>query len=283
MISLLLDLGLCDFEATVIDCLPQLSTGKDIQIAVKCYFNKSAFRPIIPIMNEQQKYGFDSNTETAEERLAEQRTLAILDLIRRLNLKTTRSAVQRMNLTISDEDELDDKYKMFKTSIATPVQRVREEDPDEEKLIQEHEYTLSNEQLDAIYDKARQFDQQIAELDAPPELALVLKPYQKRALAWMLQKETMDESNGDLGMRSMHPLWEEYPFPEEFNQPSDPSTPSFFYFNPYSGELSLEFPALDTKERGGILADGKWKSIGSDVCLELTTRFFLRNGPRKDH
>lgn len=259
MISLLLDLGVCDFEATVIDCLPQLSTGKDIQIAVKCFFNKSAFRPIVPTLTESRSRGFQSTAETEEDWVAEQRTLAILDLIRRLNLKATRSAVQRMNLSLTDEEELDDKYKMFKNSITTSISRVREDDPDEENSIQEHEYTLSNEQLDTIYDKARQFDQQIAELDAPPELALVLKPYQKRALAWMLQKESLDQNSGDIDMRSMHPQWEEYAFPEDFDQPSNKTGPPFFYFNPYTGELSLDFPALSTKERGGILADGEWK------------------------
>ena len=71
---------------------------------------------------------------------------------------------------------------------------------------------------------------------------------------------------------SMHPLWSElvkksfiyqhdlillrYVFPPEsvdgiIDLSADEKT---FYFNPYSGELSLQFPKVETKCRGGILA-----------------------------
>ena len=67
----------------------------------------------------------------------------------------------------------------------------------------------------------------------------------------MVAKEAFEFDDGDIDMRSMHPLWEEYVFP------STDSEHKFFYFNPYSGELSLEFPEANSQERGGILADGK--------------------------
>ncbi|KAH8599681.1 P-loop containing nucleoside triphosphate hydrolase protein [Bisporella sp. PMI_857] len=44
---------------------------------------------------------------------------------------------------------------------------------------------------------------------------------------------------------SMHPLWEEYSWPIKDS----------FYVNPYSGELSLEFPIQEQHCLGGILAD----------------------------
>jgi len=34
-----------------------------------------------------------------------------------------------------------------------------------------------------------------------------------------------------------------------------------FYWNPYSGELSLTFPTSNTKAKGGILADAMGRSI----------------------
>lgn len=37
-----------------------------------------------------------------------------------------------------------------------------------------------------------------------------------------------------------------------------------FYWNPYSGELSLTFPTSNTKAKGGILADAMGTSSPSD-------------------
>jgi DNA repair protein RAD5 len=68
----------------------------------------------------------------------------------------------------------------------------------------------------------------------------------------MTAKEAFEFEDGDIDMRSLHPLWEEYMFPNECK-----SDQKFFYFNPYNGELSLDFPEANSQERGGILADGK--------------------------
>ena len=72
---------------------------------------------------------------------------------------------------------------------------------------------------------------------------------------------------------SMHPLWSESVDLTEYYQPESlyPSRYAFpveprdglidltedeepFYFNPYSGELSLDFPKAERTCRGGILA-----------------------------
>lgn len=82
--------------------------------------------------------------------------------------------------------------------------------------------------------------------------------------------------NGDRDAReatAIHPLWQEYGdhLPavslvitpaHRFVFPSEPSADIIdlttnersFYFNPYSGELSLEFPKAEVKCPGGILA-----------------------------
>jgi DNA repair protein RAD5 len=82
--------------------------------------------------------------------------------------------------------------------------------------------------------------------------------------------------NGDQSAReatAIHPLWQEsvdqYPAvrldltpAHRFVFPSEPTTGVIdltmversFYFNPYSGELSLEFPKAEIKCPGGILA-----------------------------
>ena len=56
----------------------------------------------------------------------------------------------------------------------------------------------------------------------------------------------------------MHPLWEEYKWPTQDadNQPvAAIENQTMFYVNPYSGELSLEFPRQEQNCLGGILAD----------------------------
>lgn len=77
----------------------------------------------------------------------------------------------------------------------------------------------------------------------------------------MANKETIDEDDGDgdTTLKSMHPLWEEYAFTSVVEGDIlPPDEPQFFYFNPYTGELSLDFPEINSLSRGGILADGKF-------------------------
>lgn len=57
---------------------------------------------------------------------------------------------------------------------------------------------------------------------------------------------------------SMHPLWEAHLFPRPPSSSKGKGKEGKeerFYYNPYSGELSLVFPRASTKCRGGILAD----------------------------
>lgn len=73
--------------------------------------------------------------------------------------------------------------------------------------------------------------------------------------------------------KAMHPLWKEYVLliissslhsfilVRRYVFPADPHSGVIdltderpFYFNEYSGELSLEFPVSERKFRGGILA-----------------------------
>jgi DNA repair protein RAD5 len=88
---------------------------------------------------------------------------------------------------------------------------------------------------------------------------------------------------------SMHPLWSEYVeftiLPQlqrlsgfRYAFPADPHDSVIdltrddapFYFNPYSGELSLEFPRAERKCRGGILADemGMGKTIMLSALIQ---------------
>lgn len=73
----------------------------------------------------------------------------------------------------------------------------------------------------------------------------------------MLNKE---KNHSDRENVSMHPLWERYEWPtkdqdEQIIIPGPELEMDSFYVNPYSGELSLEFPKQEQNCLGGILAD----------------------------
>ena len=115
---------------------------------------------------------------------------------------------------------------------------------------------LEQDQLDALYKKAQSFDFTTPEAEPADTFAMTLRPYQKQALHWMMSKER-DEKDKARDV-SMHPLWEEYSWPgkdvDDQELPPIPGQPTF-YVNPYSGDLSLDFPRQEQHCLGGILAD----------------------------
>lgn len=104
--------------------------------------------------------------------------------------------------------------------------------------------------------KAQSFDFDSPESEPADTFTMNLRRYQKQALHWLLNKE---KNTSDKDNESMHPLWEEYLWPtKDANDEEIPKVTGKekFYVNPYSGELSLEFPRQEQNCLGGILADG---------------------------
>ncbi|TKY91034.1 hypothetical protein EX895_001033 [Sporisorium graminicola] len=135
---------------------------------------------------------------------------------------------------------------------------------------------LNLNQLDEVYRKAQANDAHLPEVEPPESFLLTLRPYQKQALGWMKNMEkapghsssqgdegsTTQQQGGNSGERSLslHPLWEEYEFPLDYDNPEANerlvlSPTRMFYFNPYTGDLSLDFQRASKGSRGGILAD----------------------------
>ncbi|GAC99576.1 DNA repair protein rad5 [Pseudozyma hubeiensis SY62] len=133
---------------------------------------------------------------------------------------------------------------------------------------------LDLNQLDEVYRKAQANDAHLPEVEPPESFLLTLRPYQKQALGWMKnmekapgqtsssQEDGSTQQNGNSSERnlSLHPLWEEYEFPLDYDNPQANerlvlSHTRMFYFNPYTGDLSLDFQRASKGSRGGILAD----------------------------
>ncbi|KAI9103826.1 SNF2 family N-terminal domain-containing protein [Phlyctochytrium arcticum] len=137
----------------------------------------------------------------------------------------------------------------------------------------EDEKDLEGDQVEMLYDKARSFED-VGLADPREGINVELREYQKQALAWMTAKENLTT---DTTIHSIHPLWEEYSFPPDPENPTlIPDNTEKFYYNPYTGELSLEFPSAADKTRGGILAD----EMGLGKTLETLS---LIHTNRPDH
>lgn len=104
-------------------------------------------------------------------------------------------------------------------------------------------------QLNLVYSKAIKNDGNLPEMEPADTFSLDLRGYQKQALGWMY---SMESGGSNREESSIHPLWEEYEFPQKRGTQVWNES---FYYNPYSGELSLEFPKASKSTRGGILAD----------------------------
>ncbi|SPO21420.1 related to RAD5 - DNA helicase [Ustilago trichophora] len=178
-------------------------------------------------------------------------------------------------LTAIDIDG-DDTVAPLDGGIADQLQKAKQQ-TDGDPGTEENDGTeLNLNQLDEVYRKAQANDALLPEVEPPESFLLTLRPYQKQALGWMKnmekapgqpntssQKDGIDtQQNGNSGERSLslHPLWEEYEFPLDYDNPEANerlvvSPTRMFYFNPYTGDLSLDFQRASKGSRGGILAD----------------------------
>ncbi|EPE06931.1 dna repair protein rad5 [Ophiostoma piceae UAMH 11346] len=256
-VSTLMDQKTCYFEGVCVYAPERLRTNDTVFLQLRCFLLRSAFdqKPIKPADNRST--GLFEEKETLEERALRLRQVALVKLFQEINILPTRvnaAAVKRGRQDLLEAAEIAEKKE--KENIRDPLKEplssqslgVADEPEDGQELEQD--------QLDALYRKAQSFDFNTPEAEPPGTFALTLRKYQKQALHWMLSKEK-DESE-EHREESMHPLWEEYAWPLKDVDDKDLAQfpeQSKFYVNPYSGDLSLDFPVQDQHCLGGILAD----------------------------
>ncbi|CAK9785644.1 hypothetical protein CC85DRAFT_288333 [Cutaneotrichosporon oleaginosum] len=276
----LLDAGVIELEGHVIDCPQVLATGSTILLNVKVYLARQGFEKI------EKKDRLESNTfwqeqqETAEEEAMRSRKEALGALFSRIGVKPLQS-----NELVLAQKKPGSAAAIFDANLKSTVSprksprkspspgsgkdkgkaSARNSDEEEEDSGDEEE-KLNDEQLneiDTIYRKAQMNDANLLESEPPDTFLYTLRPYQKQALTWMQAREAGKDNLRDSN-QTLHPLWEEYAFrkdrqvgdPIEIEDDDDIIDPSRkFFWNPYSGELSLEFPRAENTARGGILAD----------------------------
>ncbi|KAK5821945.1 DNA repair protein, RAD5 [Linnemannia elongata] len=243
-VSKIMDYGLAEFRGTIILAPPILQTGAEIVLTMRCYLTASAFTElgstskVLGSSKAGSSFAKEA-VETEDELDLKYRKYAMNAMFRELALTPIAT-----NTTVGPRDRNIEIFSSTPEATATVVNEDEEE--------KEGEPEVSDKELDVLYEKAQQHGREFAPMDPPPTMTYTLKQYQRQALAWMYHKECSTTTEGH---QTLHPLWEVYEFKQEDGQDLKSDEPRRYYFNPYSSEMSLEFPTSDQLCRGGILAD----------------------------
>ncbi|KZO93169.1 hypothetical protein CALVIDRAFT_486163 [Calocera viscosa TUFC12733] len=225
-------------SGTVIDAPSRLSVGAEIVLQLRVSLTAAAFkrRPLPQEVSEEGKtFGWGEGKETDDEKDMKARKGGIVELFMLCELKP-KSKPTAASWKEEDED-------ISKNKIAKKEKKTETVEETGEEIEMEGE-ELSDGELKVIYKKAQSTDRKLPFMEPAKTFSLELRPYQKQALHWMYTLETTPSYATNSG--SLHPLWEEYEFPLEEGKMFH-GKPKPFWFNPYSGELSLEFVPAESK------------------------------------
>ncbi|KAF2106206.1 SNF2 family N-terminal domain-containing protein [Lophiotrema nucula] len=283
-VSTLMDQKVCSFEGSCVYAPDKIRTSDTIYLQLRGYFLRSGFdKKGFVKMDNNRTTGFFEEKESQDEKDLRLRQVALVKLFEAINLQPARinsTAEQHKREGLLQAAERAEQKKASKNGgDKTGAEKEPGSSPPSDEPEEEGE-ELEQDQLDSLYKKAQSFDFNTPVMEPAETFAMDLRKYQKQALYWMVGKEK-DQALEEREV-SMHPLWEEYAWPTQDadNHPMpvvDDQT--MFYVNPYSGELSLEFPVQEQNCLGGILADemGLGKTIEM-LSLIHTHRTELSNG-----
>ncbi len=266
-VSTLMDQKVCRFDGVCFLAPERIRVNDTIELQLRCSLLRRAFEASgFQKPEDNRTTGFFEEKETSDEKNLRLRQVAMVKLFDEVNLHpmtvndTTARHKRQGILQAAEIAEQYDKEKESKKPKSNQDLKVTQDGnstpPEDEE---EDGKELEQDQLDSLYKKAQSFDFDTPTREPSDTFVMDLRKYQKQALHWMVSKEK-DEKSDDKEV-SMHPLWEEYIWPAKDVDDQDvPSVAnqSSFYVNPYSGELSLDFPAQEQHCLGGILADGKF-------------------------
>ncbi|PSR79728.1 DNA repair protein rad-5 [Coniella lustricola] len=252
-VSCLLDQKICKFEGVCVYAPDRLRTNDTVFLQLRCSLLRSAFEGRVFDISDNRSTGIFEEKETSGERDLRMRQVALVRLFQEIGLdpsKVNAAAARHQRQDLLDAAEHAEKQE--KAPQKPRNGEAESSTPSEDEDGQE----LQQDQLDSLYKKAQSFDFNTPEAEPSDTFAMTLRPYQKQALHWMLSKERNEkEKRREV---SMHPLWEEYTWPtkdvDDKDLPDVTDLPCF-YMNPYSGDLSLDFPLQEQHCLGGILAD----------------------------
>ncbi|KAL8892561.1 MAG: hypothetical protein Q9215_000558 [Flavoplaca cf. flavocitrina] len=284
-VSTLMDQKICRFEGTCVFAPEKFRVNDTVYLQLRCSLLKRAFEASGFVKPQDNRTtGIFEEKETSEEKDLRLRQVALIKLFEEINLHPTRAndtTAKHKRQGILQAAEIAEQYDKEADSKKQKSAQEESSTPSADDEAEEGN-ELEQDQLDTLYKKAQSFDFDTPIREPADSFVMDLRKYQKQALHWMISKERDEKS--DHKDSSMHPLWEEYDWPSKDMEDRDvPSVngQEHFYVNPYSGEISLDFPAQEQHCLGGILADemGLGKTIEmlslmhsnrSDVATQAT-------------
>lgn len=255
-VSTLIDQKVCRFEGTCVYSPERVRTNDTIFLQLRCSLLRTAFDNAGFKVPDNRTTGLFEEKETSEEKELRLRQVALVKLFEEVNLlpsKTSETTEKHKREGLLQAADIAEQYENQKPKKGDGPESGGSSPPSEEA---EDGKELEQDQLDALYKKAQSFDFNAPAAEPADTFAMDLRQYQKQALHWMMSKEK-DEKDGNREV-SMHPLWEEYAWPVKDMDDKEVIQvvgQDKFYVNPYSGELSLNFPVQEQNCLGGILAD----------------------------
>ncbi|KAF2486081.1 DNA repair protein, RAD5 [Neohortaea acidophila] len=288
-ISTLLDQNVCSFEGHCIFAPERVRTNDTVYLQLTCYLLKQAFDAnnyIRPLDNNRQTGLFEAK-ETQDERDLRMRQIGLVKLFQEINLHPSQineQTAKHKREGILQAAEVAERYEVdgstgkkhgSDSGKSTPMENPGSSPPSEGN---EEGEELEQDQLDTLYRKAQSFDFNTPEAEPAASFDMDLRKYQKQALHWLMSKEIA--STQDHKEQSMHPLWEEYHWPSKDVDGKDlpiVAGVDAFYINPYSGEISLDFPVQEQNCLGGILAD----EMGLGKTIEMLSLIHTHTSPEQ--
>ncbi|KAJ4334203.1 DNA helicase rad5 [Didymella glomerata] len=272
-ISALIDQKCCSFEGSCVYVPDRIRTSDTIYLQLHGYFLRSAFdKRKFTKPEDNREVSLFEEKETSDERDLRMRQVGIVKLFEAINLhpsrqnESTEKHKRQGLLQAAESAEKKDEKSKTANGTSSPPGEEAEEGAE-----------LEQDQLDSLYKKAQSFDFNTPTMEPANTFVMDLRKYQKQALHWMVGKEK-DQALAEREV-SMHPLWEEYQWPVKDADNQDLpiiEDQDMFYVNPYSGELSLEFPKQEQNCLGGILAD----EMGLGKTIEMMSLIHThRNHP----
>lgn len=250
-VSTLIDQKVCSFSGVCVFAPDRIRVNDTIYIQLRCFLLKEAFQSkrLRGLDDDNRSTDLFEEKESEEEKDLRLRQIALIKLFDEITLlpaSSNETTIKHKKEGLLRAAEVSEQYDKNQEKSKDPNGSSEEGEDSEE---------LQQDQLDSLYKKAQSFDFNTPEAEPEENFVMSLRRYQKQALYWMLKKEKNAKSEKEV---SMHPLWEEYTWP--IKDVDDNALPcvhqqDHFYVNPYSGELSLEFPVQKQNCLGGILAD----------------------------
>ncbi|KAI5194952.1 hypothetical protein E4T39_08430 [Aureobasidium subglaciale] len=284
-ISTLMDQNICHFEGHCIFAPDRVRTNDTVYLQLRCFLTKACFTAgnFIKPLDNNRETGLHEAKETRDERDLRLRQVGLVKLFSEINLHPSRAnstTEKHKREGILRAADIPEQPEPSTAKPANPSDQAPSSPPSDDA---EDGQELEQDQLDSLYRKAQSFDFNTPVMQPAETFVMDLRKYQKQALHWMVGKERDQKS--DHKEVSMHPLWEEYMWPtkdaDDAPVPQVEEQPSF-YVNPYSGELSLDFPVQEQNCLGGILADemGLGKTIEMLSLVHTHTSEFGLQGSR---